>query len=90
MRLRRGMTQREMWEATGTGHGSYLYLEHGGHLNPPLRSLSNCAIVLGCMLEDLIEPEWRRWLKLDDDAPRPERPEELWRRGLGGSASKGV
>jgi transcriptional regulator with XRE-family HTH domain len=81
MRLRRGMTQREVWEATGIGRGSYLYLEHGGHRSPPLRHLSNCAIILGCKLEDLIEPEWRRWLQLDDAAPRPKHPEQLWKRG---------
>lgn len=29
--------------------------------NPPIRYLANLAIVLGCELEDLIEPEWREW-----------------------------
>ena len=29
--------------------------------NPPVRYLANCAIVLGCELDDLIEPEWREW-----------------------------
>lgn len=80
MRLRRGMTQREMSATTGIPRGSYLRLEHGDFVNPPLRQLANCALVLGCQLEDLIEPEWRRWLKLNDSAPRPRHPEKLWRR----------
>jgi len=29
--------------------------------NPPIRYLTNCAIALGCELEDLIEPAWREW-----------------------------
>jgi hypothetical protein len=57
-------------------------LEHGTFVNPPLRQLNNCAIVLGCKLEDLIEPEWRRWLRLDGGPPRPKHPQRLWRRGL--------
>jgi DNA-binding XRE family transcriptional regulator len=75
------MTQREMWEATGITRESYLYLEHGMLRSPSIRALNNRAIVLGCKLEDLIEPEWRRWLKLDDGPPRPKHPERLWGRG---------
>jgi hypothetical protein len=63
-----------MWEATGIGRGSYLWLEHGGHRTPPLRHLANCAIVLGCKLEDLIEPEWRRWQQFDGGPVAPEAP----------------
>ena len=32
--------------------------------NPPVRYLTNCAIVLGCELEDLIEPAWREWKQI--------------------------
>ena len=32
-------------------------------------------------VEDLIEPELRRWLRLDGGPPRPKHPEELWKRG---------
>lgn len=45
--------------------------------NPPLRYLANCAIVLGCQPEDLIEEEWRRWFPLAKPNP-PRRPEALW------------
>jgi hypothetical protein len=56
MRVRRGMKQREMWEATGIGRGSYLRLEHAEYDSPPVRPLVNCGIVLGCKLEDFLEP----------------------------------
>jgi hypothetical protein len=75
------MTQREMWEATGITRGSYLYLEHGTLRSPSIRHLANCAIVLGCEVEDSIEPELRRWLQLDGGPPRPKHPEQLWKRG---------
>jgi len=78
MRVRRGMTQQEMWQATGISRTSYIRLEHGGYRNPPLRSLSNCAIVLGCQLEDLIEAKWREWLDFSADAPRPAQPPAAW------------
>ncbi len=29
--------------------------------NPPIRYLTNCAIVFGCELEHLVEPVWREW-----------------------------
>ena len=89
MRVRRGMTQREMWEATGIGRGSYLWLEHGGHRTSPLRHLAKCAIVLGCKLEDLVEPEWRRWQQFDGGPPRPKHPEQLWKRGRRPRSSTG-
>ena len=72
MRVARGMTQREVWEATGISRTTHLRLERGGFENPPVRALSNCAIVLGCELEELIEPEWRDWL--DFGAGAPEKP----------------
>lgn len=40
---------------------SYWRLEKGRALNPGLRDLTNCAIVLGVALEDLIEDDWRDW-----------------------------
>jgi transcriptional regulator with XRE-family HTH domain len=75
MRLLRGMTRREIWEATGITRGSYLYLEHGMLRGPSIRALANCAIVLGCKLEDLIEPEWRRWQQFEGGPRRPKHPE---------------
>jgi len=76
------MTQREMWQATGLARATYLRLEHDLDENPPIRYLANCAIVLGCQVEDMIEPTWRAWWKrLPNEPDAPERPERLWRTG---------
>jgi hypothetical protein len=56
---------------------------------PPVRHLANCAIVVGCKLEDLIEPEWRRWQQFDGGPPRPKHPEQLWKRGHRPTSSTG-
>jgi DNA-binding XRE family transcriptional regulator len=81
-RVERGMTQREVWRATGISRTSYLRLERkDGYGNPPLRYLSNCAIVLGCELEDLIEPEWHTWELFDFTSRQPADPSKLWHGG---------
>jgi transcriptional regulator with XRE-family HTH domain len=60
-RLARGVTQRQMWEAVGVSRATYVRLEHGRMDNPPLRLLVNCALALGCELNDVIEDAWRQW-----------------------------
>lgn len=73
-RVEAGVTQRQMWEALGTSRATYVRLEQGRLVNPPLRLLQNCAIALACELDDLIEPEWREWFTPEGyeptDAPR--------------------
>ena len=84
-RVKQGMTRQEMWQRTGISRTSYLRLERkDGYRNPPLRYLSNCAIVLGCELEDLVEPKWRTWELFDHARPAPANPAKLWH---GGAAS---
>lgn len=61
MRLKRGVTQKQMWEATGISRSAYMRMERGTHPNPPIRYVANCAIALGCDIEDLIQDEWREW-----------------------------
>jgi DNA-binding XRE family transcriptional regulator len=65
------LTQEEMAAATGISRAGYVKLEAGRHPNPLLHWLSNCAIVLDCQLEDLIEDQQREWLALSPAAPRP-------------------
>jgi transcriptional regulator with XRE-family HTH domain len=78
-RIERGMTQEETWRATGLARATYLKLEQGRYPNPPIRYLANCAIVLGCELEELIELEWRSWWKrLPNDPDPPPDPSALW------------
>jgi transcriptional regulator with XRE-family HTH domain len=64
------LTQAEMVEATGISRSAYWRLERGRVANPPLRHLTNCALVLGIQVEDLIEDEWRAtWLQLGPNGP---------------------
>lgn len=79
-RTRRGLTQEELARATGLSQSVYWRLENGRYDNPPLRYLTNCALALGCQLDDLIEDEWRQWLVLDHrTASTPPQPETFWR-----------
>lgn len=79
-RVKRGMTQRELYQAAGLSRSVYNKLERGDYPDPPLRWLSNCAIVLGVDLAELIQPEWREWWKPADGYPDPpEDPSRLWR-----------
>lgn len=79
-RLKRGMTQKELREAAGITRTVYGRLERGEHPDPPLRLLSNCAIVLGVPVEELLQPEWREWWKPQPADPDPPAdPSDLWR-----------
>jgi transcriptional regulator with XRE-family HTH domain len=60
-RMAAGVTQRQMWEAVGVSRATYIRLEQGRMDNPPLRLLQNCALALGCHLDDVIEDHWRDW-----------------------------
>ncbi len=79
-RIERGLSQVELAEASGLSIATLRRLERGTVENPPLRYLANCAIVLGCPLEELVEEEWRQWLPLAAAKP-PRNPESLWRPG---------
>jgi transcriptional regulator with XRE-family HTH domain len=50
-----------MAQLTGISLGTYRRLERAELENPSLRHLANCALVLECELEDLIQDEWRGW-----------------------------
>lgn len=56
-----GLSQRRLAELTGISLRTLQRIERAEVDNPPIRYLTNCAIVLECELEDLIEPEWREW-----------------------------
>lgn len=80
-RAKRGITQSELAQATGISESTYWRLERGRYRNPPLRYLMNCAIALGCELDELIDDAYREWFVIDQrDAPEPPEPTELWRR----------
>jgi hypothetical protein len=65
-----------MADATGISLPTYWRLEHNELSNPPLRYLTNCALVLGVGLEAVIEDEWRNWFIFDERRPAPSRPRE--------------
>ncbi|MDX6451918.1 MAG: Helix-turn-helix domain [Gaiellaceae bacterium] len=81
-RLASGLTQRDLSEATGISRSAYWRLERGRVDNPPLRHLTNCALVLGVAVEALIEDEWRTtWLQLSPEGPKAQPdPKELVQR----------
>jgi transcriptional regulator with XRE-family HTH domain len=53
------MSQRALAAETGLSLRTLQRIERLEIDNPPIRYLTNCAIALGCGLEDLIEPSWR-------------------------------
>ena len=55
------LSQRELAMRAGISLRTLQRIERLEVDNPPVRYLANCAIVLGCELDDLIEPEWREW-----------------------------
>lgn len=63
-RLAAGLSQRQLAERAGLSLRTFQRLERLEMDNPPLRYLTNCAVVLGCDLEDLIEPAWRTFKQL--------------------------
>lgn len=83
-RLAAKLTQGDLAEATGISRSTYWRLERGRIPNPPLRYLTNCALVLRVPVEDLIEEEWRAtWLQLAPEAPtEPPDLDELRQRGI--------
>lgn len=78
-RRRRGLSQAELARAVGLTRTTYWRLETGRVRNPRLRQLMNCAIALGCELDDLVEDDWREWYPFDRSrAPAPPDVDELW------------
>lgn len=78
-RVRRGVTQEENAKATGISYSTYWRLERGRYKNPPIGYLVNCAIALGCELDDILEDEHKRWQVLDVRAGTPPDPARFWR-----------
>lgn len=60
-RQKLGLSQEELAKRADISLRTLQRIEMREMDNPPIRYLANLAIVLGCELEDLIEPEWREW-----------------------------
>ena len=81
-REKRGVTQEELANATGISTSTIRRLENPADLaraNPSLRYLQNCALALGCKLNQLLEPEWQEWMPFDQRRSRPPKPDGFWR-----------
>lgn len=59
LRTAAGWSQKDLAQRAGLSLRTLQRIERLEIDNPPIRYLSNCAIALGCPLEDVIEPEWR-------------------------------
>jgi transcriptional regulator with XRE-family HTH domain len=70
-RLKRKLTQADMVRWTGVPLSTYQRLEHGNYQRPQVQALANCAIVLDCSLEDLLEERFLRWTVFHPDAASP-------------------
>ena len=82
-REKRGVTQQELSVVTGISTSTIRRLENPAGVeraNPPLRYLQNCALALGCKLNDLIEPEWQEWMVFDQRRTEPPETREFWRK----------
>ena len=56
-----GARPRELAKQAGISLRTFQRIERLEVDNPPIRYLTNCAIVLGCELEDMVEPAWQEW-----------------------------
>jgi len=76
-RLDAGLTQQQLAEQADISARTLQRIEHRDMENPPIRYLANLAIVLQCELEDLIEPEWREWLRNRWGKPKAKRRKRI-------------
>ena len=67
-----------MADATGISPTNYRSLERGAYKNAHVSHLMNCAMVLGCRLDDLVPREWE---VISWKAPKAPNPELLWNHG---------
>ncbi len=61
LRIAGGWTQEDLAKRAGISLRTLQRIETRETSNPPIRYLGNLAIALGCEIEDLIEPAWRRF-----------------------------
>jgi transcriptional regulator with XRE-family HTH domain len=79
LRVSRGVTQEEMAKATGISYSTYWRLERGRYKNPPIAYLVNCALALGCELDDILEDDQKEWCVFDQRAAKPPDAKTFWR-----------
>ena len=80
MRLRVGMSQKEVWLATGISQKTYERLERGTVQKVNLAHYVNCAKVLGCPLENILPEQALRWTEFTVGVREPADASALWRK----------
>jgi transcriptional regulator with XRE-family HTH domain len=77
-RVAAGITQEKLAEVTGIPLATYRRLERGQLDNPPIRYLSNIALVLNVDLDEICEDDWLWWTVFRDGQPgEPPHPAPL-------------
>ena len=80
MRVRRGMTQEQLAAATGIPLRTYQDIERGARHKPPFAQLINCAVVLDCTIDELLEDRHRTWTEFTAGVKAPTDAARLWHR----------
>lgn len=79
MRRSRGISQDRLAALIGISGTTYREIESGKNANPSIGYLANCALVLECELEELIDSRYRQWYRRHPDMPGPpENPRAYW------------
>jgi transcriptional regulator with XRE-family HTH domain len=55
------LSQRALAELVGVSERAIQRIEAGEVAHAKIPVLANCALVLGCEIEELLEPAWRKW-----------------------------
>lgn len=71
VRQRAGLTQQQLAKLSGLSLANLRRLERGELPNPPIRYLSNLALVLDVPLGEICEPEWLGWSRLAGVGSKP-------------------
>jgi transcriptional regulator with XRE-family HTH domain len=71
LRVRFGITQTELAEASGVGLRALQEIERGEIDNPRIRYLINIAMALGLELQDVCEEEWLAWTEFPNGPTEP-------------------
>lgn len=73
VRVGKDVSQQKVADGAGISLNTYRRIERLETTNPPIRYLTNIALVLGVQLEQICEPEWLEWTVFDERMPVPPR-----------------
>lgn len=89
VRRSRGISQDRLAALIGISGTTYREIETGRNLNPPIGYLANRTLVLGCELEELIDPRYRAWYRRHPGMPGPpDDPSVHWNTSRGPASAR--